>query len=873
MASSSSFDFLHVHGWQRNIVKVNMKTDNIATNPTTNNAYIRPSLNDSERDHGGTTSTSLTMSDVCNKDSISLISLTNISTSSIDFLSLEKFSLLIRKNNNEFDDITNMMVNNNEQRNNSGDCLSTHNDYDKAWGILSHVEAKIQTTPTQKKRTTRDDHVGFYCLEAFSFSKDICSSEIRNGQFLDGKKERNSEKRGRLKTKISYFLPYVLELKNNFSSPLDKTSKQILGSKPIHYGVKRIKSNFSEHSTTQRIPKHASCVDLIYNTSSTIHDNRIEVVSSEFLSENYLCIRFHTGDTYTTILEHPHVLNPRLRDIERNEITTKESRINLSIQGPKSTKDSFSSNYYIIRCKSIEDGAVKRRKRKFFDVLNDLPGEKSSVNVLIHIYRYLTLILSLIVLTCVRLSPHSVSWKRSCLGIHTSLPIVIQLLYRHAKSISIHSINRVIQLLHPATKNCSFFFLSPGNDKAGTKDIAKLTNFKYATIVSIGRLPVALLKLVIQTIKPVLCNQLTCIWNALLRRRRQHEVFNSIKMPNIIVRKLSSISFCISSSYRSITSSSSFKVYYPSMYSNQKIAFDALLFWVFLLLPALTVEGSGTWDNRSKELSTRSVYITKKYSKPELPEKEENNPVQLDVFIQTISCVKDDKLFHNISLKLTIVNVIATRMNERYSDNITYTSQGPDQNTIPVSRELFSHLLRRPKHCNEDIVSIENHLAFNTLDRRYQYGQEATIDKDKHMPEQLERILVGCHINSMPISICENYGTSTLQLSNQHHVYPGATKNVKNYPPPRFNVEEWECNANHDLVSSLQRRMNHFVSWIFFFLSLEGILGKLDVLLTISFVPINMLFSFGNPSDQNCVIKPEAWILSFITLMSLSQYA
>ena len=218
MASSSSFDFLHVHGWQRNIVKVNMKTDNIATNPTTNNAYIRPSLNDSERDHGGTTSTSLIMSDVCNKDSISLISLTNISIPSIDFLSLEKFSLLIRENNNKFDNTTNMMVNNNEQRNNSGDCLSTHNDYDKAWGISEdlHAEAKIQITPTQKERTTRDHHVGFYCLEAFSFSKDICSSEIRNGQFFDGKKERDSEKRGRLKTEIPFYCVTCLsQLKND----------------------------------------------------------------------------------------------------------------------------------------------------------------------------------------------------------------------------------------------------------------------------------------------------------------------------------------------------------------------------------------------------------------------------------------------------------------------------------------------------------------------------------------------------------------------------------------------------------------------------------------------------------------------------------
>ena len=275
MASNSSFDFLHVHGWQGNIVKVNMKTDNIATNPTTNNAYIRPSLNDSERDHGGTTSLSLIMSDVFNKDSISLISLTNISIPSIDFLSLEKFSLLIRKNNNKFDDTTNMMVNNNEQRNNSDDCLSTHNDYDKAWGISEDLqaEAKMQTTPTLKKRTTRDDHVGFYCLEAFSFSKDICSSERRNGQFLDGKKERNSEKRGMSKSEISYYVPYVLELKNNFSSPLDKSSKQILGSKPIHYGVKRIKSNFRENSTTKPFPKHTSRVALFHNTSYTVHDN------------------------------------------------------------------------------------------------------------------------------------------------------------------------------------------------------------------------------------------------------------------------------------------------------------------------------------------------------------------------------------------------------------------------------------------------------------------------------------------------------------------------------------------------------------------------------------------------------------------------
>ena len=148
------------------------------------------------------------------------------------------------------------------------------------------------------------------------------------------------------------------------------------------------KFNFSEHSTTQRIPKHASCVDLIHNTSCTVHDNRIEVVSSEFLSENYLCIRFHTGDTYTTILEHPNVLNPRLRDIEWNEITTKESRINLSIQGPKSTKDSFCSNYDINRCKAAEDWGLKESKKKLFQAWKYFPGENSSVNILIQIYKF-----------------------------------------------------------------------------------------------------------------------------------------------------------------------------------------------------------------------------------------------------------------------------------------------------------------------------------------------------------------------------------------------------------------------------------------------------------------------------------------------------
>ena len=125
------------------------------------------------------------------------------------------------------------------------------------------------------------------------------------------------------------------------------------------------------------------------------------------------------------------------------------------------------------------------------------------------------------------------------------------------------------------------------------------------------------------------------------------------------------------------------------MYLHQKIAFDALVFWMFLLLPLLAVEGSRTWDSRNNELSTQLVYITKKYSKPELPEKEEIIPVQTDVFIQTELCVKDDKRFHNILFKLTIVNVIAKGMNEtvRYRDKITCTSLGPDHFTVPLLLE------------------------------------------------------------------------------------------------------------------------------------------------------------------------------------------
>ena len=901
MASNSSFDFLHVHGWQGNIVKVNMKTDNIATDPTTN-AYIRPSLNGSERDHGGTSL--LIMSEVCNKDGIN-ISLTNISISSIDFLSLEKFSLLIRENNNKFDNTTNMMVNNNEQRNNSGDCLSTHNDYDKACGISEdlHAEAKIQITPTQKeRRTTRDHHVGFYCLEAFSFSKDICSSEIRNGQFLDGKKERDSEKRGRLKTEISYYLPYVLELKNNFSSPLDKASKQILGSKPIHYGVKRIKSNFSESSTTQRIPKHASCVDLIHNPSCTVHDNRIALVSTEVLSKTDSCTYYHTGYTLTTILDEVRVLDLKLGDIERKEITTKNHRRkNLSTQGPM--KNITCSNYDINRCKITEDEVIKQRKNNLFEVWKYLPGERSSVNILIQIYRYLTLILSMIVVTSVSLSSHIVSCKRSCLSTHISLQLLIKLLYRHAKSIFIHSINSVILLLHPATKNCSFFFLSPGNNKAGTKDIANITIFKHATIVSIGRLPVALLELVIQTIKPVLCNQLTCIWNALPSRR--HDVFNSIKMPNIIVRKLSSISFSISSSDRSITSSSSAKVYFSSMYSNQKIAFDALLFWMFLLLPLLAVEGSKTWDNRSNEISSQLVYITKEYSKPELPEKEEINPVHLDVFNDTNSCVKDDKLFHNVSFKLTIVKVIAKGMNENitYKDKTTHMSQRPDQNTIPISMEPLHDLLLQVKLVRVDVEPIISDVAFKSRDNilfenhlrcikskifnattawkihphRLASNTEVKIDKknfNEYARKPFGRSFIKYQTTSMPNlqRICN--GTTTLQLSNDNFVYCGAIKHVQHFSPSGLEVEGLDDVADDDhLNTCLQRGISHVVSWIYFVMSFEKIFDEFETPLTVLFVPINMFHNFDDhTSKQKMVIIAEKWILSFATLMSLGLF-
>ena len=900
MASNSSFDFLHVHGWQRNIVKVNMKTDNIATNSNTN-AHIRPSLNDSERDHGGTSL--LIMSDVCNKDGIN-ISLTNISISSIDFLSLEKFSLLIRENNNKFDNTTNMMVNNNEQRKNSGDCLSTHNDYDKAWGISEdlHAEAKIQITPTQKERTTRDHHVGFYCLEAFSFSKDICSSEIRNGQFLDGKKERDSEKRGRLKTEISYYLPYVLELKNNFLSPLDKASKQILGSKPIHYGVKRIKSNFSENSITQRIPKHASCVDLIHNPFCTVHDNRIAVVSSEFLSKAYLCTYFHTGYTLTTILDEDRVLDLELGDIERKEIKTKKQRpFNLSIQGPMKNLDC--SNCDINRCKITEYEIIKQRKNNLFEALKYLPGERSSVNILTQICRYLTLILSMIVVNSVSLPTHLVSCKRSCLSAHISLQVVIKLLYRHAKSVPIHSINSVIRLLHPATKNCSFFFLSPGKNKAETKDIANITIFKRATIVSIGRLPVALLELVIQTIKPVLCNQLTCIWNALPSRR--HDVFNSIKMPNIIVRKLSSISFSILSSDRSITSSSSAKVYFSSMYSNQKIAFDALLFWVFLLLPLLTVEGSKTWDYRSNEVSSQLVYITKEYSKPELPEKEEINPVHLDVFIETNSYVKDDKLFHNVLFKLTIVKVIAKGMNEnvRYKLKTTHMSQGPDQNTVPVRMEPLSDLLRQVKLVSVDVepiisetafksqevVVLENHLwcmkskivnatiAWNKHPHRFASYTEVEITgkyfKNEYVHDPFGRGLVNYQISSMPNinRICN--GTTSLQLSNDNFVYCGATDDIQHASPSGSDVAEVEYIADDDIKTRLRRGISHFVSWSHFILSPENIFDKFETPVTTFFVPINMFPSFhGYTSYQKMLITAEAWILTFVSLMCLGLF-
>ena len=858
MASSSS-DFLHiVVGRQKRSIKV-VKKDNITTNEE---CCTFPSLGNET-----TLSTSSSIDECNHKDKI-------VSTSSlIDILSYE-LSFLFHKNIVLIDNATKLMLNSNGQK--SGGDRQLH---DHTKGIRDlHDEAKTQT-PSPTRRRTKDYHVSFYRLLAFSLSEDIFSSEIRNGKRLVGKKVRSFEKRGRLKTEISYYLPYSSQSKND-SSPLNRDSEHILGSKPIYLRVRRINLGDSQNSTTEYIPSIA-CSNLFRSQLFLIRDNRIRIVSSKSLVDNFLDTKIlSTGKVSTSILfmVGTHISDAGVRDNEEKSSRAKNSHKNLYSACPKIKTIAWHKKYDILECNKQYEGhrRISYTEEKF-------TSEKPSDSSLKHVYQCLILTLfSLFVLTRLSLSI-LVQYLYIFPGNHQS-SIFIHLENSYTRLASLYSVNILFSRFHPATNYCSSFSLYPKIKKTETQVIANLIVFKYATIVSIGRLPVALLES-IQTVKPVLCYQLTYIWNII----RRHGVFNPTKMPNNIIRK-SSISFN-SSSYKSSTLSSFTKVHGTTMYLNKTNAFDTPLLWMLTLSLLTVVKGS---NYRNDEPSLQLVYIPTEYSKFELPDKEEINPVQLEVLIKKKSSSIHNR-FSKAIFEFVIVNWLENEMfirSQRTRKQINVSEQ-PYHRNVATSLDLLNNLslqnfvpttidFKSDKNSAGACVR-ENHKLFHSkrlrviheraLPReRIQDSVQAGISRNENrLCKELERMLnrkVSIHnYNLKPYVIDLESHLHTQQLSNKNFV--GAKKNAENFLLRGSEADVTKHNIKNDFTDYINNGISIIVSWVYLAMSYDVILSRMQFLSTLLLVYVDSLKRFAiNMPIVKCHGQIKAWMISGFSVAS-----
>ena len=833
-----------------------------------NNKYIRPS---SSPRNGITESE---FADVRNKDKTTSI----IKPLSVDIYSIEGYLFIWKRfllcGGSNITATKKMLINNDLKGCGNVERLSTYH-YDDVRGNKGLRDGtEIQTSP--RGRTKDSVVVGFYCLKAFSLCKDICSSEIRYGQFLDGRKERNAEKRGRLKTEIPfYYVSYLSQLKNN-SSPLDKASDYVLGSKTTYLRARYDRIKHSDGSMSDNVSDVADIHIFRHKSCMIHHDNRLNAVSHKSLPGKDNDRKIHSREALSSLLLLA------VRDITGSTLTTSNRPIKLSLHSPdlKSTQD-FRSLDIPERWKTKYDPI---KGRTLFGIDQNLRCEIPTERVLVR--SYMLMIFHLALLSTLRLSD-------IVIFISQKLHFFVQLKQGHARLPLFYFVKKLLYVIKSATHHqCSFLLRIRNNTKtAETSDIANLTIFNYATIVSIGRLPVALLQL-IQTIKLVLCYLLSCIWNTI----RQYAVFDTIKMPNLIARK-SSIVFDPSSSDTYITSSSSSNVYLTSMYSNQKIAFDKKTLWMLLVCRFVMVaEGSTTYDNKRRETTSQIICLTGEHSIFELPDNEEIHEVHwIYSNSQEFSIIHHQRELQVFSEFLIVKGHLLSKrvILPRIQGKKITKSHEPDQSTVPMIPELINRIrddlqyfeLLRPCTASNKKCTGWNgprilHFwrPWDTSSYLFACDKPSTHSLNwsclfeqrlsRHMRCNIYKNSLA-HINVLRHdSILGGIGLSTRQLSNSESRYLGAANKKTRLPLLEENAKNKEHIGSIDSNGRLNNWILFNVSMRCFAISFGAVLGRVVFLVILFFVYVSMIHDIPitMPKEEDLVIDVK-WTVFSLTSM------
>ena len=866
MASSSN-DFLYILSRQQ------QRTSKVITKDI-NAKYIRPSSSP----RNGLTETEF--ADVRNKDKTTTI----IKPLSVDIYSIEAYLFIWKRillcDGSNITASKKMLINNDLKGCGNVERLSTHH-YDAVRGNKGLRDGtEIQTSP--RGRTKDSVVVGFYCLKAFSLCKDICSSEIRYGQFLDGRKERNGEKRGRLKTEIPfYYVSYLSQLKNN-SSPLDEASDYVLGSKTTYLRARYDRIKPSDGSMSDNVSDVAHIHIFRHKSCMIHHDNRLNAVSLKSLPGKDNDRKIHSCEAPTSLLLLA------VRDTTGSTLTTSNRPIKLSLHSPdlKSTQD-FRSYDIPERWKTQYDPI---KGRTLFGIDQNLRCEIPTERVLVR--SYMLMIFHLALLSSLRLSDIVIFIGQRLHFWMTSF--LVQSKQGHARLPLFYFVKKLLYVIKSATHHqCSFLLRIRNTTKtAETRDIANLTIFNYATIVSIGRLPVALLQL-IQTIKLVLCYLLSCIWNTI----RQYAVFDTIKMPNLIARK-SSIVFDPSSSDTYITSSSSSNVYLTSMYSNQKIAFDKKTLWMLLVCHFVMVtEGLSTYDNKRHGTISQIICLTGEHSIFELPDNEEihnvhrvySNPQELSIIYHQ----REPQVFSEfLIVKGYLLNkrVILPQIQGK---KIT-KSQEPDQSTVPmipepINRirvdlqyfELLSPCTASNEKCTGRNVPRILHFwrPWGTSTYLFACDKPSTHSQNwsclleqrfsRHVRSNIYKNS-SAHIDVLRHgSIFGGIGLSTRQLSNSESRYLGAANKKTGLPLLEENAKNKEHIGSIDSNGRLNNWISLNVSMRCFAISFGAVSGSVEFLFILFFVYVSMILDFPitMPKEEDLVIDVKWTVLSLAPLI------
>ena len=866
MASSSN-DFLYILSRQQ------QRTSKVITKDI-NAKYIRPSSSP----RNGLTETEF--ADVRNKDKTTTI----IKPLSVDIYSIEAYLFIWKRillcDGSNITASKKMLINNDLKGCGNVERLSTHH-YDAVRGNKGLRDGtEIQTSP--RGRTKDSVVVGFYCLKAFSLCKDICSSEIRYGQFLDGRKERNGEKRGRLKTEIPfYYVSYLSQLKNN-SSPLDEASDYVLGSKTTYLRARYDRIKPSDGSMSDNVSDVAHIHIFRHKSCMIHHDNRLNAVSLKSLPGKDNDRKIHSCEAPTSLLLLA------VRDTTGSTLTTSNRPIKLSLHSPdlKSTQD-FRSYDIPERWKTQYDPI---KGRTLFGIDQNLRCEIPTERVLVR--SYMLMIFHLALLSSLRLSDIVIFIGQRLHFWMTSF--FVQSNQGHARLPLFYFVKKLLYVIKSATHHqCSFLLRIRNTTKtAETRDIANLTIFNYATIVSIGRLPVALLQL-IQTIKLVLCYLLSCIWNTI----RQYAVFDTIKMPNLIARK-SSIVFDPSSSDTYITSSSSSNVYLTSMYSNQKIAFDKKTLWMLLVCHFVMVtEGLSTYDNKRHGTISQIICLTGEHSIFELPDNEEihnvhrvySNPQELSIIYHQ----REPQVFSEfLIVKGYLLNkrVILPQIQGK---KIT-KSQEPDQSTVPmipepINRirvdlqyfELLSPCTASNEKCTGRNVPRILHFwrPWGTSTYLFACDKPSTHSQNwsclleqrfsRHVRSNIYKNS-SAHIDVLRHgSIFGGIGLSTRQLSNSESRYLGAANKKTGLPLLEENAKNKEHIGSIDSNGRLNNWISLNVSMRCFAISFGAVSGSVEFLFILFFVYVSMILDFPitMPKEEDLVIDVKWTVLSLAPLI------